>query len=172
VTDSATQRSRISALLAEADAERDRFLASIDTVDPELETTPGIVGEWSARDLVAHVAWWCDHGADALELAASGRGDEFAYDGNQTDAMNADALPTWQALSMMAARAEEERAFARLRTLAAGLDAELLDHRLGNGDTVEAVIRYDGPGHYNEHTADVRAWFGDASEPDEDDDDA
>lgn len=172
MTDSATSRSRISALLAEADAERERFLAAVDAVDRELETTPGIVGDWSARDLVAHVAWWCDHGADALELAASGRGDEFAYDGDQTDAMNADALPGWQALSMAAARAEEERAFQRLRAVVAGLDAALLDHRLGNGDTTEAVIRYDGPGHYNEHTADVRAWFGDASEPDEDDEGA
>jgi hypothetical protein len=158
--------SRIAALLAEADAERERFLAGIDAVDPELETTPGIVGDWSARDLVAHVAWWCDHGADALELAASGRGDEFTYDGNQTDAMNADALPAWRALSMAEARAEEGRAFNRVRELVAGLDPVLLDHRLGNGDTAEAVIRYDGPGHYAEHTAHVRAWFGDASEPD------
>lgn len=172
MTDSATARTRISALLAEADAERERFLAAIDSVDPELETTPGIVGDWSARDLVAHVAWWCDHGADALELATSGRGDEFAYDRNQTDVMNADALAGWQALSMAAARAEEARAFARLCERIADLDAALLDHPLGNGDTPEAIIRYDGPGHYNEHTADVRAWFGDASEPDEDEDDA
>ena len=31
---------------------------------------------------------------------------------------------------------------------------------LGNGDTVEAVIRYDGADHYAEHTAHLRAWFG------------
>jgi hypothetical protein len=170
VTQEDAPTSRISALLAEADAERQQFLAAVENVDPELETTPGIVGDWSARDLVAHVAWWCDHGADALELAASGRGDSFDYDGDETDAMNAAALPGWRALSMAEARAEEERAFERLRERVAGLDPALLDHRLGNGDSVEAVIRYDGPAHYAEHAVHVRAWFGDASEPDDGDD--
>ena len=31
---------------------------------------------------------------------------------------------------------------------------------LGNGDTVEEVIVYDGPEHYAEHTAHLRSWFG------------
>ncbi len=39
----------------------------------------------------------------------------------------------------------------------ADLDEELLDLRLGNGDTVEAVIRYDGPDHYAEHAEHFRA---------------
>lgn len=168
MTQEAAPRSRIAALLAEADAERRQFLAAVGNVAPELGTTPGIVGDWSARDIVAHVAWWCDHGADALELAAAGRGDSFQYDNDQTDAMNAAALPGWRVLSTAEARAEEVRAYGRLRERMAGLDPALLDHRLGSGDSVEAVIRYDGPAHYAEHALHVRAWFGDASEPDED----
>jgi hypothetical protein len=42
----------------------------------------------------------------------------------------------------------------------AALDEALLGAALGNGDTVEAVIRYDGPDHYAEHTGHLRAWFG------------
>ena len=45
------------------------------------------------------------------------------------------------------------------RTALAALDPSLLAVRLGNGDTVEEVVRYDGPEHYAEHTAHLRAWF-------------
>src|SRR5918999_5462853 len=118
------RRSRISGLLAEADAARRRFLAALDDVDPAMATTPGIVGEWSARDLVAHVAWWCDHGSDALDLATSGLGDTFSYSTDDTDAMNAAALAGWQRLTMARARTEEERAFRRFRERIEALDPE------------------------------------------------
>ena len=36
-------------------------------------------------------------------------------------------------------------------------------HPLGY-PTVEAVVRYDGPDHYAEHTAHLRAWFGDEAD--------
>ncbi len=48
------------------------------------------------------------------------------------------------------------------------LDPTLLGLRLGNGDRVEDVIRYDGPDHYAEHAGHLRAWF--AADDDEDDD--
>jgi hypothetical protein len=32
-----------------------------------------------------------------------------------------------------------------------------LDLQLGNGDAVEDVVRYDGPDHYAEHSAQLRA---------------
>ena len=76
------------ALIADLEAARDAFVGALADVDPDLFTAPGLVGDWSARDLVAHVAFWCDHGADALELAASGKGGDFDYDTNQTDAIN------------------------------------------------------------------------------------
>ena len=147
--------------MADLDASRDAFLAALDDVDAELVTVPGVVGEWSVRDLVVHVAAWCEHGAHALELAAGGRGTEFAYSTDDTDAMNARILAEGRAIAPPHALAREETAFARLRERVAGLDAALLAHRLGNGHTVEAVIGYDGADHYREHTEHLRAWFDD-----------
>jgi hypothetical protein len=147
-------------LLGELDAERAAFLEALDAVDPELLTVPGLVGEWSARDLVVHMAFWCQHGADGLALAASGRAAEFDYDHDQTDAMNAGLADEARALSLPAAREREEKAFLALRSAVRGLDPATLDLRLGNGDTVAGVIGYDGPEHYREHAADIRAWFG------------
>jgi Mycothiol maleylpyruvate isomerase N-terminal domain len=147
-------------LLADLDAARDAFHDALADVDLELATVPGVMGDWSVRDLVFHVAAWCDHGSAALDLASSGRGDDFAYSWNDTDAMNEQFLADGRSLSPTAALRREDEAFGSFRQRLADLDPVLLDLRLGNGDTVAQVIVYDGPRHYAEHTEHVRAWFG------------
>ena len=70
----------------------------------------------------------------------------------------------------MEAYEREQVAFERFRDVLSGLDPALLDLTLGNGDTVEKVVRYDGPDHYAEHTEHIRAWFtghGDADAEEE-----
>lgn len=158
----------LDGLIGALDAAREDFHDALAEVDAELVTVPGVVGDWSVRDLVVHVAAWDEHGTAALELATSGRGEDFAYSTSDTDAENdrieAEALRT----SPSEALAREERAFAEFRSAIAALDPALLDHQLGNGDSVEAVIRYDGADHYAEHAEHVRAWFG-AGEAEPDD---
>jgi hypothetical protein len=148
-------------LVAALDAAHDDFVDALGDVDADLATVPGVMEDWSVRDLVVHVAAWSEHGADALDLAASGRGAEFAYSKAETDAMNERILADARATAPMDALRREAAAFARFREGLAALDTSLLDLVLGNGDTVEAVVRYDGPDHYAEHTAHLRAWFGD-----------
>lgn len=154
------------ALLREIDAAREAFLAALENVDAELVTVSGVVGDWSVRDLVVHVAAWDEHGADALALAATGRGAEFAYSSDDTDAMNERFLAEARASSPAEALAREEAAFAAFRERIAALDPAALAVRLGNGDSVGKVIRYDGPDHYAEHTEHLLAWFDEADEDD------
>lgn len=158
--------SRVDDLLAELTTERDVFLDALEDVDAELVTVPGVVGDWSVRDLIAHVAFWAEHATEALRLATDGRGDAFAYDISQTDAMNARLLEESRQMRPDVAIEREDHAFAALSAALAALDPALLDLRLGNGDTVADVIRYDGAEHYREHAAHVRAWF---DEPDRED---
>jgi hypothetical protein len=158
---------RVDQLLGELDAQRAAFLEALDAVEPELVTAPGLVGEWSVRDLLVHIAFWCEHGADALALATGGRGAEFDYRHDQTDAMNAALAAEAADLPPPEARLREEEAFLAFRGAVQALDPEILDLRLGNGDTVAEVINYDGPEHYEEHAADIRAWFGGGSIDDE-----
>jgi hypothetical protein len=149
----------IDSMLADLDAAREAFHEALAEVDEQLVTVPGVVGDWSVRDLVVHVAAWDEHGTTALELASSGRGADFAYSTTDTDAENdrieAEALRT----SPSEALAREERAFVDFRGAIARLDPALLGEELGNGDSVEAVIRYDGADHYAEHAEHIRAWF-------------
>lgn len=156
-------------LLEELEAARARFVAALADVEPDLFTVPGLMETWSARDLVEHVAFWSDHGAEALELASSGRGGDFGYESSQTDAMNAVTLAHAAALTPAEVLAHEQAAFRRLRDSLAAIDPVLLNLVLGNGDAVEAVVRYDGPDHYDEHTEHIRAWFDGQTQPDEDD---
>jgi hypothetical protein len=153
-------------LVAELDAARDAFLEALGLVDAVLVTAPGVVGEWSVRDLVVHVAAWCDHATAALDLARDGRGPEFAYSTGDTDAMNERIAAEARKVDPAEALRREASAFAAFRERVAGLPDDLLALRLGNGDTVEEVIRYDGPDHYAEHTEHLRAWFGAGDEDD------
>lgn len=157
-------------LLEALDAARDDFHDALGDVELDLVTVPGVVGDWSVRDLVVHVAAWCEHATAAIHLAGAGRGGEFAYSTADTDAMNERILADGRALSPTAALEREERAFAGFRERVAALDPAMLALRLGNGDSLEEVIRYDGADHYAEHTAHLRAWFtgggdGDAEDP-------
>ena len=148
-----------SGLLRDLDAAREAFLAVLEDVDLELATVPGVMEDWSVRDLVYHVAVWCEHGSEAIDLAAHGRADSFSYSPADTDAMNARFLADGRTVSPVDALAREEAAFEGFRARLAGLDEALLGLELGNGDRVEEVVVYDGAAHYDEHTAHLRSWF-------------
>jgi mycothiol maleylpyruvate isomerase-like protein len=156
--------SGVDELLAELEAERAAFVEVLESVDLELVTAPGVVDDWSVRDLVVHVAFWSEHATEALALAAAGRGAEFAYAKRDTDRMNADLLTESRRTSPPAAVDREDRAYEAFARSVAALEPAFLGLRLGNGDTVEEIIRYDGPDHYREHTDHLRAWFGEEEE--------
>jgi hypothetical protein len=146
---------RVQELSRALTAARSEFLAALAALDAAARDLP-LVDSWNARDLVWHVAFWAEHGAHAAELAMAGRGAEFDYDTDRTDAMNAAEATRGRSVEMPLAREREERAHERLAAVLARLDETLLDRRLGNGDTVEEVLRYDGPDHYAEHAGHLR----------------
>lgn len=146
-------------LLERLDAARQAFLDALEEVDADLVTVPGVMEDWSVRDIVVHVAAWSEHATQALDLAVAGRADEFAYSTGETDAMNVRILEEARRTSPSAALEREDAAFSAFRDRVEGLDSALLALRLGNGDTVAEVIAYDGPDHYAEHTEHLRAWF-------------
>ncbi len=153
--------------MTELTAEREAFLGALEMVDIELVTVSGVVDDWSVRDLIVHVAFWAEHATGALGMATADRGDEFAYDTAQTDAMNARLLEESRTMTPDAALERESRAFEAFAAALADFDPERLDLRLGNGDTVAEVVAYDGADHYREHTDHLRAWFDEPDEPDE-----
>lgn len=157
------------ALAAELVAAREEFMAALSDVDPALLKTPGLAGQWSARELVAHLGYWTGHAAEALHLAEQDRADEFGESDMDVDERNAIVARIALETDLATVRVREEAAFQALLSALETLDPERLTDRVAYGDTIEQVVRDDGPDHYREHVLDIRSWFTGDDEPDDDD---
>ena len=147
---------QVATLSAELAAARDDFLVALKHLPAKRRGTPLMEG-WTARDLVWHVAFWTEHGSDAIDLVLGGHPEAFDYDTARTDAMNAAEAARGASATLAEAEEREATAMRRFDAALARLDDAALRARLGNGDLLEDVIRYDGPDHYAEHAAHLRA---------------
>ena len=161
---------RLAELRRELDSQRDELSSALEAMDPALLTAPGLVGDWSARELVAHLAHWNDWASTCLAAAAEDRLAELVTDSWDVDAQNAEVAREVASTPMSAVRDREADAYERLAGRLSTLDPALLDKAAPWGGTVEDIVIENGPGHYAEHVRHVRDWF--ASTDDEAPDDA
>ncbi|HEX2766052.1 MAG TPA: maleylpyruvate isomerase N-terminal domain-containing protein [Candidatus Limnocylindria bacterium] len=163
------------ALLAELHAARDEFSAALEYADPVLLEAPGLVGDWNARQLVAHLAHWDEWASTCLEAVAGDGLETIVRPDWDVDAQNAAVAARALERPFGKILDEEAAAFERFAGLLAEIDPELLGRPAPWGGTVETIVRENGPDHYSEHAAHLRAWFGasddEDGEDDEDDDD-
>ena len=148
-------------------AARDEFLAAVADVDPALRTTPGLVGDWSARDLLAHVGYWAGHAAESLHRAEQGELHVFGKDELSVDERNEVVTKVARETDYDTVAKREHGAYEAFVARLAAVDPESLSDRDADGDTLEEIIGFDGAEHYKEHTLDIRAWFDGKDAPDE-----
>jgi len=153
---------RIRVLLDELAAARDEFMAAIGDVDPALRGTPGLVGEWSARELIGHVGYWSGHAAEALHRAEQDELDAFGVDDLTVDERNAVVARVAAEADWATVTAREQGAYEAFAARLARADPATLGNRDADGDTLEEIVAFDGVDHYREHTLDIRAWFNEA----------
>ena len=158
----------LDALVADLEAARAAFGEALADVEPALRTAPGMVGEWSAAQVVAHLGYWAGHATEALHHAEQDRLDEFGRGEPEVDETNAVVARIAAETDLATITKREEAAYQALLSRLQRVDPSWLDERTGGGDTLEEVIRDDGADHYREHTYDLRAWFTGADEPDDD----
>jgi hypothetical protein len=161
---------QVQALATDLVAARDAFQQAIADMDPALLTTPGLVGVWSARELVAHMGYWAGHAAEAIHLAEQGRLDEFEAEVPSVDERNEVVARVAAETDMKTVQSREQLAFEAFRERILTVDPEWLGERDADGDTLEEIIKYDGVDHFREHTNDIRAWFAAGGEPSSADD--
>lgn len=162
---------RIRALRDKLQAARDEFLAAIGDIEPALRTTPGLVGDWSARELVAHVGYWAGHAAEALHLAEQEELETFGIGELSVDERNAVVARIASETDWATVTSRELSAYESFTDGLVRVDPERLGDRDADGDTLEEIVAFDGVDHYREHTLDIRAWFNEADPPEADDDD-
>jgi hypothetical protein len=138
---------RVEALIGElVDARRDLF-AAVDRLDPGAR----LVGEWGARELIAHLGYWVGHAAEAIHTVEQGRAAEFDVADHEVDERNATVARVARQTNLATVRRREEGSFEALVERLRALDPALLDVRLADWGTLEAGIREDGAVHYREH---------------------
>jgi DinB superfamily len=115
---------------------------------------PGVVDDWSVKDVLAHVTTWEQEALRHLPLIiAGGRPPRYAAQGG-IDAFNARATEAGRRLSLAEVLRRRDETHARLlefiRSQPEGTFA---------GQTrARRRLRLDTYGHYPEHTAAIRAW--------------
>lgn len=142
--------------LAEAlTRERDAFLEALTAIGPDALGVPALIGEWSARELIAHLGYWAGHAAELIHAVETERVSDIA-DERSVDEINETVAKIARQTSLATVRRREaasvEALLERLRTL----DSALLEVRLPDGATLAEGIQEDASAHYAEHTLALR----------------
>lgn len=116
---------------------------------------PGVTGEWSVRDLIAHVTWWEEESLKHLPVVlGGGRPVRYSVKYGGIDAFNALMTEQKRDLSLGEVREEFVETHRRLLEYIRSLPPEAFV-----GDTrARRRLRLDTYGHYPIHTKDIREW--------------
>ena len=146
------------ALVGELTDARAALGAAIDKMQPDRLTTAGLAGEWSARELVGHLAYWSRWAVTCVDAARGPGLASLVTDQWDVDGQNAAVAERTRTMTMEAVRAEEVAAFDAFVDALAGIDAALLNAEAPWGGTLETIVRENGPNHYRVHAAQVLSW--------------
>lgn len=146
-----TARSNWEALLAEAGKAR--------------LTEPGVEGDWSLKDIMAHITYYETWATDnVLAFQRGAPRPQSEYKGLEMDERNARLYERIRAKSLPQVLHESQASFQRSIEAVAGLrDEDLYDPkftRVPDADwTVFDLVEGDTFEHYNDHCTSVRAWL-------------
>ena len=137
----------VQALLERIEEAWRQLFAVLDDIPEERQSEPGVIGEWSLKDLFGHLAFWDDHATEEIERALAGlsRQDNAWQQMNETDhaARQDRTLPEQRSAMHQAHAALVER----LESVA-GIEAARIDE----------AIRVDTYEHYLDHIKDIQSW--------------
>jgi hypothetical protein len=150
-----TEKGQILARMAES---RRALRSAIDRAGPDLLMRPGSWGEWTLKDLLAHLTYWQMSAIDRLQKVAAGRSEEIQLvDGDHAiDQINENVY-----------RANKDRSLADMldafnstnlsfRTAVKSLPAEAYLVLPAEGVfSIAQTVYADGYGHDEEHLADI-----------------
>lgn len=117
----------------------------------ELWDKPGATGDWTPKDVMAHVASWHAYAVDRLEeFASTGK---FTRLGTDVDVYNAELYEQCKDLTLHDVRAMSGASRHRYREEIASLADPIPQH------VIELIVA-NGVDHYAEHLPDLDAFLG------------
>jgi hypothetical protein len=132
----------------------------IESVPDDEIAQPGVVDEWSVKDIVGHIAFWADRGAATLRASNAGSLESLVWGEGDTwvDEWNAREFQARKDRPYAELRGEWLKAHeaARLALEAATDDTLNTPFRQG---TVAAYYVGDTYEHYKEHAGQIKDWL-------------
>lgn len=144
-------------LIDELTAARADFFSVLDAGDPRRVESADLIGEWGARELVAHLGYWAGHAVEAIHAVEDGRAEEFGADRRPVDDINATVARVARETNLGTVRKREAASVDAFVERLRRMDPSLLDVRLPHhGLTLAEALREDGAAHYREHAEELR----------------
>jgi len=147
-------------LIDELAGERAALLGLLAGIAPGSMTTPGLIGEWSGRDLIAHLGYWAGHAAEVIHAVEQGRADEVGAGEPAVDDVNETVARIARQTDLATVQRREAASVEALVELLRAIDPALLGTLLPDGATLAEGISEDAGAHYAEHAADLRRILG------------
>jgi hypothetical protein len=131
------------------------FTASYAGLDEATLLTPGVTGNWSIRDIIAHVAWWEQEALTHVPpMLDGGRPPRYSVTYGGIDAFNALMTERKRNLSLADVLEEQEETHRRLIALV----QHLPESALAGDSRIRRRLRLDTYGHYPTHADAIRRW--------------
>jgi len=143
-------------LIDDLTAARQELFDVLDRVSPASMTTGGLVGDWSGRELIAHLGYWAGNAVEVIHAVEEGRADEVGEGKPPTDEVNDTVARVARETDLAIVRKREAASVEALVERLRRLDPSLLDTRLPDGATLEGGIAEDGADHYRGHAEELR----------------
>lgn len=134
---------------------RAALMEILDRVSPGSMTTPGLVGEWSGRELIAHVGYWVGNAVEVIHAVEEGRADDVGEGKPPTDEVNDTVARVARDTDLATVRKREAASVEALVERLRRMDPVLLAARLPDGGTLEEDIVEDGAAHYRQHAEEL-----------------
>lgn len=129
------------------------FLAAFESLPDSVLLEPGVVGEWSVRDVLAHITTWEEEVLKALPAILRGELlPQYAQYGG-IDAFNAREQERKRHLSLSQVRRELATTHQRLLSFLSDVPEKAYA-----GSRFLRRLRLDTYDHYREHAAQILAW--------------
>jgi len=116
---------------------------------------PGVTGQWSVRDIIAHVTWWEEEALKHLPLVREGgRPPRYSVTYGGIDAFNALMTEKRRGLSLVQVLRQHDDVHERLVAYVQAAPEELFTRET----RFRRRLKLDTYGHYPQHAKAIRAW--------------
>ena len=134
---------------------REQLLIAIENITPEQMMTPGVNGDWTLKDILAHLAAWQSRLVRLLFQLE--RRQKPQWDVRDLDGMNAETYANQKDRSLDAVLADFYEVYDQVITRVENLDARALAQRIGNAILTD-IIAANTYEHDEEHIPQIESW--------------